>query len=105
VRSYGIPIDHSDRWIGARSLRVDTYRALQIILEDGLVESALAVSGSAARLRAVTRRLAEEQDPGLRPFIDAILQIVESGLLDRQAELERIVRHTLRRAIRELGLG
>ena len=86
-------------------MRVDNYRALQIILEDGLVESALAVSGSAARLRAVTRRLAEEQDPGLRPFIDAILQIVESGLLDRQAELERIVRHTLRRAIRELGIG
>jgi hypothetical protein len=63
------------------------------------------VTGSAARLRAATRRLAEEQDPGLRPLIDAISNIVESGLVDLQAEHQRIVRHTLRRAVRDLGLG
>jgi hypothetical protein len=105
VRSYGIPIDHTDRWIGARFLPVDHYRALHLILTEGLVESALAVTGSAARLRAATRRLAEEQDPGLRPLVDAILKIVESGLVDLQAEHQRIVRHALRRAIRDLGLG
>jgi hypothetical protein len=105
VRSYGIPIDHTDRWIGARFLPVDHYRALHLILTEGLVESALAVTGSAARLRAYTIRLDEEQDPGLRPLVDAILKIVESGLVDLQAEHQRIVRHALRRAIRDLGLG
>jgi hypothetical protein len=108
ARKDEIEIDASDRWIGARFLPADQYLALQLILEEGMVESAVAAATMTAHLRAETRRrivASGADDQRVHDVVDSLLEIVGTTLVELQAEQRRIVLHTLRRARADLGLG
>ena len=99
-------IEHPDRWIGNYLLAVEQYRALQELLAQGMVESAAAVADLAVRLRARTRThrvTTGDSDPGLDRVIEAILDLVDDGLIELQAQQQQIVRRTLRRARHDLA--
>jgi hypothetical protein len=100
-------IDHPDRWIGNYLLAVEQYRALQELLAHGMVESAAAVADLALRLRVRTRArrvTTGEPDPGLDRVIEAILDLVDDGLLELQVQQQQVVGRTLRRARHDLAL-